>query len=291
MNPQKQMLEVERTDLINSLVSFGLTPVQAQTYLTLLKLGSTTAKSISRSSDINRVDIYRALRNLKKYGIVEEKLGNPAEFVAVAPDQALDTLISARVRAVDNLRETKPDLKHNLEEYYRESRYIQTDSEEDDSELFLKVVYGEQMFRRVQTVALVSKREMVTVFAPPVMVIYDEMGIPDVEARRSRENLRIRAITNIIPENLDQCAAYARAVELRHNDLPPSQLRYTISDDEKLILAVGEAPSDITEGTALWTNSKVMIKALRADFESLWQQSVPAKERISILLSARIGRE
>lgn len=288
------MLEVERTDLINSLVSFGLTPVQAQTYLTLLKLGSATAKSISRSSDINRVDIYRALRNLKKYGIVEEKLGNPAEFVAVGPDQALDTLISARARTVDHLRQSKHDLKRNLEDYYRESRYMQTDSsdeEDDDGEMFLKVIFGEQMFRRVQSVARESKREMITVFASPVMVIYDEMGIPEVEAKRSKEDLKIRAITNIVPENLDQCVSYSRAVELRHNDLPPSQLRYTISDDERLILAVGEAPSDITEGTALWTNSKVMIKALRADFESLWEQSIPSRERIDLLIQARVGKK
>ncbi len=77
-----KMIERKREDLINNLVSYGLTPVQAQAYLTLLKLGSATAKSISLTSDINRVDIYRALRHLKKLGILEEKLGNPTEFVA-----------------------------------------------------------------------------------------------------------------------------------------------------------------------------------------------------------------
>ncbi|MDG7001920.1 MAG: hypothetical protein JRN15_22710 [Nitrososphaerota archaeon] len=75
-------------------------------------------------------------------------------------------------------------------------------------------------------------------------------------------------------------------VDLRHNDLPPSQLRYTIMDDERLILPVGDFPSKITEGTALWTNSKILISALKVDFESLWSHSIPAKERIEQLLAA-----
>lgn len=279
------MLERARNDLIKDLVSYGLTPVQAQAYLTLLKLGSATAKSISGSSDINRVDIYRALRHLKKFGLVEEKLGNPTEFVAVEPDQALDILIASKLRVIDRLSSSRTELGERLHEFKMESSgYGYQDKEGDENEMFLKVVWGEQMFRRVQNVVLASKREIITIFAPSVMIIYDQMGIPDLEAERRRNNVSIRALTNIIPENLRQARAYSKIVDLRHNDLPPSQLRYTIVDDEKLILPVGERPTRINEGTALWTNSKVLIAALKADFEALWQDSIPSSERIKELL-------
>ena len=278
------MIERKRNELIQNLVSFGLTPVQAQAYLTLLRFNSATAKSISRSSDVNRVDIYRALRHLKKFGIVEEKLGNPTQFVAVEPEQALDVLIASKLRSVDHLRVSKTEVKNKLQEFKMESSGVALEEEAGVDEMFLRVVWGEQQFRRVQQAVLGSKKEIITIFAPSVMIIYDQIGIPDLEAERRRNNVRVRALTNIIPENLDQASLYSKIVELRHNDLPPSQLRYTIVDGEKLILPVGEVPFNINEGTALWTNSKILIAALKADFEALWEDSIPARERIELLL-------
>ena len=278
------MIERKRNELIQNLVSFGLTPVQAQAYLTLLKFNSATAKSISRSSDVNRVDIYRALRHLKKFGIVEEKLGNPTQFVAVEPEQALEVLIASKLRSVDHLRVSKTEVKNKLHEFKMESSGTALEEEAGVDEMFLRVVWGEQQFRRVQQAVLGSKKEIITIFAPSVMIIYDQIGIPDLEAERRRNNVRVRALTNIIPENLDQASLYSKIVELRHNDLPPSQLRYTIVDGEKLILPVGEVPFNINEGTALWTNSKILIAALKADFEALWEESIPARERIQLLL-------
>ena len=150
------------------------------------------------------------------------------------------------------------------------------------------MIWGEQMFRRVQSVVLQSKKEIVTIFAPSVMIIYDQMGIPEIEAKKQREEkVKIRALTKIIPENLDEANLYSKVVDLRHNDLPESQLRYTIVDDEKLILPVGNPPYNITEGTALWTNSKILISALKVSFDALWADSIPAKERIETLLASR----
>lgn len=281
------MIERKRNELIKNLVSFGLTPVQAQAYLTLLRFNSATAKSISRNSDINRVDIYRALRHLKKFGIVEEKLGNPTQFIAVDPDQALEVLIASKLRSVDHLRVSKTETRNKLQEFKMEAGGSALDEDVDVGEMFLRVVWGEQQFKRVQKAVLGSKREIITIFAPSVMIIYDQIGIPELEAERRRDNVRVRALTNINPENLDQASLYSKIVELRHNDLPPSQLRYTIVDGEKLILPVGEPPFNVNEGTALWTNSKILIAALKADFEALWEDSIPAKERIQLLLATQ----
>jgi sugar-specific transcriptional regulator TrmB len=287
------MIEKERDELVNGLVSYGLTPVQAQVYLTLLKLGATTAKSISRTSGINRVDIYRALRHLKKLGLIEEKLGNPTEFLATEPSQALDILLSHKLRVVDRLRASKSELWERLKEFVvLESNAGIVAEEEREGTMFLKVVWGGQQFRRVQSVVMHAKREIITIFAPSVMLIYDQIGIPELEAEKQRQTkVKIRAITNITPENLEASSLYSKVVELRHNELPPSQLRYTIADDEKLILPVGEPPHDVTEGTALWTNSKVLIAALKADFETLWADSIPANERIGQLLSKSVQKK
>jgi len=281
------LIERKRNELIKNLVSFGLTPVQAQAYLTLLRFNSATAKSISRNSDINRVDIYRALRHLKKFGIVEEKLGNPTQFIAVDPDQALEVLIASKLRSVDHLWVSKTETRNKLQEFKMEAGGSALDEDVDVGEMFLRVVWGEQQFKRVQKAVLGSKREIITIFAPSVMIIYDQIGIPELEAERRRDNVRVRALTNINPENLDQASLYSKIVELRHNDLPPSQLRYTIVDGEKLILPVGEPPFNVNEGTALWTNSKILIAALKADFEALWEDSIPAKERIQLLLATQ----
>ncbi len=137
-------------------------------------------------------------------------------------------MISSKLRIIDHLRSTKSDLHGRLVHYKNESVPLSAENESDENgkEMFLKVVWGEQMFRRVQSVVLESKKEIVTIFAPSVMIIYNQMGIPEIEAEKQREtNVKIRALTKIIPENLDEANLYSKVVDLRHYDLPESQLR------------------------------------------------------------------
>lgn len=276
------MQESERGDLIDGLVIYGLSPVQAQIYITLLKLGRSTAKSISINSDINRVDVYRAVKRLSKLGLIEQMLGNPITFAAVEPEQALDILVDVKSSQIERLRSEKTYLKRRLELLALDGP-VKSKRGGEDEELFVKVLSGEQVFRRLKSLITNSKEEVMTVFSPRSLILYDRIGVPELEQERIAQGVKIRAVTGITRENYREAIEYSKVVDLRHSDQLSSHLRYTIVDHSLLLLPVGEPPSSLGEATALWTDSNALIGGLIDDFEKLWANSVPPDEKITRL--------
>ncbi|MHA1943640.1 MAG: helix-turn-helix domain-containing protein, partial [Candidatus Thorarchaeota archaeon] len=48
-------------DSIKTLSDFGLTPYEAKIYITIVKLGLTTASKIAKVAEIRREEVYRTL--------------------------------------------------------------------------------------------------------------------------------------------------------------------------------------------------------------------------------------
>jgi sugar-specific transcriptional regulator TrmB len=270
--------EFEREDLINNLVAYGLTPVQAQTYITLLKLGVSTAKSISINSNINRVDVYRALRRLSKLGLIEQALGNPITFSPIEPGQALDVLLEAKTSQVERLASNKSYLKKRLDMLSLDGPVEREAAELKSQELFLKVLSGDRVFQKLKSLVLEAKKEVITVFSPRALILYDRIGIPELEKERLNSGVSIRAVSTVTKENYEHAKLYSKIVNFHHSEKLHSHVRYTIVDRSYLLLPVGEPPTSLSEATALWTNSNALIVGLIDDFEKLWLESLPFDE-------------
>ena len=57
-------------DTIKALLDFGLTEQEAQTYLTLFKLGGATASVLAKEAGLKRTTIYPILKALSQKGCV-----------------------------------------------------------------------------------------------------------------------------------------------------------------------------------------------------------------------------
>ena len=68
---------------IQALTNIGLTKLEAKVYLTLVRSGGLTAKSISNVSGIARQDIYRLTNDLMKKALVKKELNIPNNFEAI----------------------------------------------------------------------------------------------------------------------------------------------------------------------------------------------------------------
>jgi len=84
---QRHQIELER---------LGLSAVEAQIYLALLKKGGTwRATAIAATMQIPRSTVYLALNSLQDRGLLEAEPGYGGRFSAVPPDRALPSLIAA----------------------------------------------------------------------------------------------------------------------------------------------------------------------------------------------------
>ena len=103
-----------------SLKDLGLSEYEARVYRSLLHTGPTTAKELSRASDVPMGRIYDVLNSIEQYDLVRSQTASrPKKYVAVEPDAALDRLLEnkreeARER-IDRYEEIVDTLAGELE--------------------------------------------------------------------------------------------------------------------------------------------------------------------------------
>ncbi|MCL9816664.1 TrmB family transcriptional regulator [Natronocalculus amylovorans] len=85
-----------------SLRDLGLSEYEARSYRSLLRTGPTTAKELSRTSDVPMGRIYDVLNSLEQYSLARSQAASrPKKYVAVEPEAALDRLLENKQRELD----------------------------------------------------------------------------------------------------------------------------------------------------------------------------------------------
>ncbi len=103
-----------------TLRDLGLSEYEARVYRTLLRTGPTTAKELSRASDVPMGRIYDVLNSIETDDLVRSQTaGRPKKYVAVEPDTALDRLLDDKRRkaqeTVERYEEIVEELSGELE--------------------------------------------------------------------------------------------------------------------------------------------------------------------------------
>jgi sugar-specific transcriptional regulator TrmB len=82
-----------------SLRDLGLSEYEERAYRALLNTGPTTAKELSRASDVPMGRIYDVLNSIEQYNLVRSQTASrPKKYIAVEPDTALDRLLEDKKR-------------------------------------------------------------------------------------------------------------------------------------------------------------------------------------------------
>jgi len=81
---------------IRTLTDLGLTILQAKTYLTLAKLGTSSIKTVAKTADIARQNVYQAIPALQRRGLVEKLLSTPSSYRATPIKEGLTILLQNR---------------------------------------------------------------------------------------------------------------------------------------------------------------------------------------------------
>jgi sugar-specific transcriptional regulator TrmB len=87
------------------LTEIGFTKTQAKLYLTLLRLGKTDGKTLSKNANASRTVVYRTLDELQKRGLVEKEMAIPFKFKATPLKQGLQILMTQKLQQYEDQRE------------------------------------------------------------------------------------------------------------------------------------------------------------------------------------------
>ena len=98
-----------------TLRDLGLSEYEARAYRALLNTGPTTAKELSRASDVPMGRIYDVLNSIESYNLVRSQAASrPKKYVAVEPATALDRLLEDKKRELEQKAEQYEGIVEDL---------------------------------------------------------------------------------------------------------------------------------------------------------------------------------
>jgi HTH-type transcriptional regulator, sugar sensing transcriptional regulator len=128
---------------IEELTKYGLSEKQATIYLTLLKIGPSTANTIAEECDFVRTTTYDVLKVLKEEGIIGVMIKNKIKYFEAADPEKLIQLLDERKKYVNDILPQLKKLRTTIPEMPR-------------SEIF----EGKQGMKTVLQIILESKKPL-----------------------------------------------------------------------------------------------------------------------------------
>jgi sugar-specific transcriptional regulator TrmB len=98
-----------------SLRDLGLSEYEARAYRALLNTGPTTAKELSRASDVPMGRIYDVLNTIEQHNLIRSQTASrPKKYVAVEPATALERLLDDKKRELEEKAEQYEEIVEDL---------------------------------------------------------------------------------------------------------------------------------------------------------------------------------
>jgi len=267
-------------DLIDHLMGFGLTKKEAHCYFHLLKYGPKTPSPLAKSLRTYRVDVHRTLNSLIDKGMVNTSLASPTLYTAVDLDIALDAALKKRESELREMEASKQALRElSKQQQLRPVEDVAT----------FKIIKNMKELTGVSLSVVPSIREEhVFVFPARAMSIGALGGITEALTTLAARGVRVRGIVDM-PCADPSCAGIELVQELLDGGADVRYLdqyhgAYFSVSDRKLCASVinvnVQRASLSAPITVLWADDRIYAESLVSTFELLWEQAVPAAQRI-----------
>jgi len=261
------------------LTQFGLNEKEAQLYLHLHRYGPKAPSPLAKSLETYREDVHRTLTSLIEKGMVRPSLDAPTVYTAVDLKTALEAALK---RHESEMREMEVR-KRELQEIAQAQRFRPAGEAAS-----FKILKTMKDVVAITLSALASAEEDWLAVVPPILTVFSSLFFVEDDKKFIDRGGRIRFITDItypyvelIQEHLD-----AR-MEVRHFD-KYSGVLFCAFDGKIGLSAINAADVKCVSlkepVSVLWTDDQAYARYLVSTFELLWQQSVPAAERIQEML-------
>jgi len=266
-------IDLEDEGLISDLSQFGLTPLQAQLYLTLVKCGPSHARVLSSTLGINRVDVYRVLRGLQKLGLIEIILASPSKYSAIDPKRAIDLLIKDNENRLMKIKNRAQKLSSRIAAVSNTN--FLPERIDDSAQHHFKLKYGWQVLDTLKILIDGAQREILVIWSGVGLRVHSAEGILEHFEKAFQRGVRIKAITETTSDDSDEIRLLNRITSLRISDNLLSSLRSITVDSKQVLLSATAAPPSESERMSLWTDNRAIVDGFVKDFDRLWQISLP----------------
>lgn len=249
---------------VQTFLGLGLNSSEARVFVALYKIGTAEASRIAKDSAVARPDVYRALSNLHKLGLVEKIIAHPSRFRPVPIETGVDVLLEHKTKKYNELKSKSASLIHRInkknihKESYQESQFVLIPSREALIKRLIKTIEKTQKSIDVSTS---WKRFKSACY---------RLAEPLEEAWRRGVKGRV-VIEKTDEPALEFVKTYWRSphAEIRQVHFPPKTVMALYDKKEVYIYVIPAA--DMTESPALWSNNPSLVAMAEDSFETKWK--------------------
>ncbi|MGB8311607.1 MAG: helix-turn-helix domain-containing protein [Halobacteriota archaeon] len=269
----------EDSEFITRLIGFGLSEKEAQLYLHVLKYGPRPPSLLAKSLKTYREDVYRTLTSLIDKGMVNPSLETPTVYAAVDLEVALDTALKKHESELREMGMRKQELLEiSKQQSFRPSDEFAT----------FRILKSIKDVMAVSTTLLSSiEHEFLVCVNEVAAAVASLYGINETAKELIDRGGKVRVTTDISYSMIELVRQLLEiGEEVRHYDRY-SGIMFIVFDRKRSISAINANVKRMSLDeplSALWSDDPTYANYLVSTFELLWEQSIPAAQRIEELL-------
>ncbi|MGH2711320.1 MAG: helix-turn-helix transcriptional regulator [Actinomycetota bacterium] len=248
----------------------GLGLFEERVYRYVLRSGAVTPAEVAQGVDASTRDAGRVLRNLEQQGLVSRLPERPRRFTAVAPDVALEVLITAKQQELERVRRHTEEL---LEEFRQQAQHRR-------SREFVEIVSSpDAIFQRSLQMQRTAREQLRIFDRPP----YARVGLNPDELELLAKGIRFLVIYDRPAlQHENQLRFLERLIEAGEEArvVPALPMKLIIADQRLAMvpLYVDDPESqELRIEEALLVHPGALLNNLVENFEILWERAVPLR--------------
>lgn len=259
------MIKQEYLDL---LLESGFTRTQSKLYLTLVQIGATDVKALSKQIDVPRQEIYRALNQLQEAGYIEKILSLPTKYRAISFKDLLSVIQEVKTN----------EYKKTLEktQYFLKSIKENKQEQKTEQDYTIKIVEGKKtIINKCRSAHLGASKSVCccSIFQRWIQIGHE---IHETIEKGVNRGVKYRIIVerpdgeiNIPPEVLRLMEKDNFQVKIVSNQL---KINAVIFDENLTGFSLYPSKS-VAETPMIWTNHPSIIAGFQEHFDRIWVEN------------------
>jgi sugar-specific transcriptional regulator TrmB len=251
-------------EIVQTLVNLKLTVVQAKVYIALAKLGTSTAKPITKEAHVASQDVYRVLGELQEKGLVQKLIAKPAMYKATPINEGLPILLQNKKEEYTEIEKQVKKVAKDFQENLNQNI--------EQEELQFSITSEWMLLSNMHEKMSDATEKRIAIILPGKISERRLFRYSPSLKRAMRRGVKIRLITETndgeaITKNKNR-EPLSKEPTFEQRYLPKNNIQFGmhIFDEQEVTLALSEKKPMLS----LWTNNAHVAKLAGAYFENLW---------------------
>jgi HTH-type transcriptional regulator, sugar sensing transcriptional regulator len=250
------------------LTRLGLTSYEAKAYLALLRRESSTAAQAARLANVPRQRIYDVLASLVDKGLAATRPGQVVKYSAIAPELALERLVSDQRQQLADLERQTSALIDELSPAFHAGK------KQDNPLEYIEVLRDRRAINERFDELQAGIKKEILVFTKPPYATPPQEEVVGLEVTKTHQARSVYEFS--VFEDPDVAEGVRRFVEAGEDArfVPELPLKLVIIDESIVMFGMEDPVAGSSELTIMVVEHRSLASILKIAFNAVWEQGM-----------------